>query len=183
MLLKKARKSQAAIDLISSYGVAIIIMTIAIAVLYKTSVLSPSLAGSSCTGVQGFSCDAFAINAVTGVLTVSLSQATGGPIYVNGAACSSLGSGTGSGPQFGNLGVTGNSLYYPNGNWLNGGAVNTIYSGSNATMMVKCFSSASGSAAAGSVGNSFLGYLWLNYTVPSYGNTIQQVASMSLIYS
>ena len=33
------------------------------------------------------------------------------------------------------------------------------------------------------MGTSFIGYLWLNYTIPSYGSTIQQVASLSLVYT
>jgi hypothetical protein len=178
MSLRKARKSQAAIDFVTSYGIALVIVTIAIAVIYKTSILSPSLVTSSCSPIPGFSCDAYAINAITGVLTVTLSQATGGPININGAACSSLGSSSGSGPQFGNLGVTGNTLYYPGGV---APSSNTVYSDSGATLQLNCYSSAG--LASGPVGNSFIGYLWLNYTVPSYGNTIQQVASLNLVYS
>jgi hypothetical protein len=178
MPLKKARRSQAAIDFVTSYGIALVIVTIAIAVVYKTSILSPSLVTSSCSAIPGFSCDVYTIQALTGILTVTLSQATGGPISVNGAACSSLGSSTGSGPQFGNVGVTANALYYPG----SPPSSNTIYSDSGTTLQLYCYTS-SNAIASGSVGNSFIGYLWLNYTVPNYGNTIQEVASLNLVYS
>jgi hypothetical protein len=177
MLLRKAKKGQAAIDFLSSYGIAIVIMTIAIAVIYKTSILSPSLVSSSCAAVSGFSCDAYAINSITGVLTVTLSQGTGGPMTVNGAACSSLVSGVGSGPQFGNLAVTGNTLYYPGV----APSANTIYSDAGTTLQLYCYSSAG--VAKSPLGSSFIGYLWLNYTVTGYGSTVQEVANLDLIYS
>ena len=177
MLLRKAKRGQAAIDFLSSYGIAIVIVTIAIAVIYKTSILSPSLVASSCAAASGFSCDAYAINGITGVLTVTLSQGTGGPITINGAACSSLVSGPGSGPQFGNLAMNSNALYYPSG----APSANTIYSDAGATLQLYCYSSSG--VAKSPLGSSFIGYLWLNYTVPGYGSTVQEVASLDLIYS
>jgi hypothetical protein len=183
MLLGNARKSQAAIDFVTSYGVALVIVTIAIAVVYKTSVLTPSLSTSSCTPTPNFSCDSFSINHLNGTLTLSMSQATGGPITINGAACSSqLNSTGGSGPQFGNVRVTNNPAYYPTGNWLNGAAApNTVYSDGGATMAITCYTSAG--AASGPVGTSFIGYVWLNYAVPGSSNTVQRVASVSAIYT
>lgn len=182
MLLKNARKSQAAIDFVTSYGVALIIVTIAIAVVYKTSILTPSLTTSSCTPTPNFSCDSFAMRS-NGILTVSISQATGGPITINGAACSSqLNSTGGSGPQFGNVRVTGQSFYYPTAYWLGGAAApGSVNSDSNVTMTLTCYSSVG--AASGTLGNSFIGYVWLNYTVPGSSNTVQKVASLTVLYS
>ncbi len=180
MLLKKASKAQAAIDFISSYGVALVIITITIAVLYETSILSPLLAASACAAAPGFSCDTYALNA-SGVLSVSLSQATGGPIVVRGAACSSQLNGTGGGPKYGNPFVTNSLAYYPPVNGVSSAPANGIYiySGSGTTLNLYCYSPTG--AAAGGLGTPFIGYLWLNYTVPNYGSTVQQVASLSLV--
>jgi hypothetical protein len=182
MLLKNGRRSQAAIDFVTAYGVALVVITISLAVIYRTSILSPYLVTSACTAVPNFSCDSFVLKS-TGVLTVTISQATGGQMTVNGAACSTLLNSTaGRGPQFGNVGVTGSSLYYPSANWLNGAtAPNTLYSDSGATMTLNCYSSSG--LASGSVGNSFIGYLWLNYTVPSSSNTVQRIVSLDMVYS
>lgn len=189
MPLGKASRAQAAIDFVTSYGIAFVVIVIAVAVIYQTSIAAPSLTVSSCTAAPGFSCDFFALSGNTGILTVTLSQATGGQITIHGAACSSQLSGNGGGPLFGNYNVIGYNAvtnYYPSGNWINGAAAPNgivLYSDSGATMTLDCFSSAGG-VAKGPVGNSFIGYLWLNYTpLGLTTNTVQRVASLNLVYS
>ena len=112
--LRKAEEAQAAVDFLMSYGIALIVIAIAIAAIYKTSILSPTLSSYTCTAVPGFSCDAYALNA-TGALTVTLSQATGGPIIINGVACASQSNQLATAPQFGNICVTNTVAYYPTG--------------------------------------------------------------------
>ncbi len=175
MLLLKA---QAAVDFMMSYGIALIIIFIAIAVIYKVTILSPALAVSSCTASPGFSCEAFALN-TSGVLTLQLSQATGGSITIHGAACSSQPNVTGNKPAYGNIGVTPTAGYYFGTNAPGSGI--PVYSGSANTMVLYCYGDSG--VATGTLGDGFDGFVWLNYTVPSYGNVIQQVASLNVRYT
>ncbi|MGB9732491.1 MAG: hypothetical protein ACP5JN_00670 [Candidatus Micrarchaeia archaeon] len=175
-------KLQAAVDFLMSYGVALIIIIIAVAVIYKVGVLNPVAAPVMCTPSPGFSCGIFAINS-SGALTIYISQATGGPIVVHGVACSSAVNGSGNGPAYGNIYVTANPAYYPYNSYppnaLQNGIV--IYSGTGNTLYANCYNSAG--IASGRLGNAFIGYLWLNYSMPGYQSTIQKVASVSLKYT
>ena len=175
-------KAQAAVDFLMSYGIALIIILIAVSVIYKVSVTTPVLANPTCATVPGFACEAFALNR-SGVLTMQLSQATGGTIIIRGVACSSTPNSIGNNPAYGNVWVT-NQLsvsgqnFYTTGNApLNG---ITVYSGESNTMFFYCYQSLG--IAAGRLGNGFTGYVWLNYTIPNYGNITEQVATLSLRY-
>jgi hypothetical protein len=171
-------RGQAAVDFMTSYGLALIIIFIAAAVIYKVSVLSPALAVSTCTASPGFSCEAYALNR-SGILTLKLSQATGGTIVINGAACASAPNSIGNNPAYGNVYVTNTPAYYFGTN-SPGTGIN-LYSGSSSTLVMYCYSQTG--KATGTLGSGFTGFVWLNYTVPNYGNTIQQVASLDLRYT
>ena len=171
-------RAQAAVDFMMSYGLALIIIFIAVAVIYKVSILSPALAVSSCTASPGFACEAYVLN-TNGILTLQLSQATGGTVSINGAACSSLPSANGNLPAYGNMYVTNTATYYVGTNTPGFGI--PVYSGSSNTLNIYCYSSAG--VATGSLGNGFTGFVWLNYTVPNFGNTIQEVASIDVRYT
>lgn len=171
-------RAQAAIDFMMSYGLALIIIFIAVAVIYKVSVLSPALAVSSCTASPGFACEAYALN-TNGVLTLQLSQATGGTVTVNGAACASTPNSIGNNPAYGNVGVTPTAAFYFGTN-SPGTGIN-LYSGSSNTLNLYCYGQAG--IATGTLGNGFTGFVWLNYTVPNFGNTIQEVANLDLRYT
>ena len=171
-------KAQAAVDFMMSYGIALIIIFIAVAVIYKVSVLSPALASSTCTASPGFACDAFILNR-SGILTLQLAQATGGTITINGVACSSLPSSSGNNPAYGNVYVANTPTYYFGTN-SPGTGIN-LYSGSSNTLVLYCYSG--GGIATGMLGNGFTGFVWLNYTVPGYGNVIQQVANIDAKYT
>ncbi len=175
-------KLQAAVDFLMSYGIALIIIVIAVAVIYKVGVLNPTTAPVMCVPSPGFACGIAAIN-TTGSLSIALSQATGGPIIVKGIACSSAVNGTTNNPAFGNIFVTANSLYYPANAYPNNQLVNgiTLYSGSSYTFQTNCYNNLG--IASGKLGNVFVGYIWLNYTIPSYQQTVQQVAMISLKYT
>ena len=171
-------RAQAAVDFMMSYGLALIIIFIAIAVIYKVSILSPALASSTCTATPGFSCEAFALSR-NGILTLQLSQATGGTVVINGAACASTPNAIGNNPAYGNVYVSNTPTYYFGTNSPGTGI--SLYSGSSNTMVLYCYSSTG--VATGSLGNGFTGFVWLNYTVPGYGKTIQQVASLDARYT
>ncbi len=171
-------KAQAALDFMTSYGMALIIIIIAIAIVYRLGVLNPNLVQPSCTSVPGFSCGLYFIN-TNGTLTVDLMQTTGGTITVLGAACSSAQNSTGNKPAFGNIYVTNNALYYPRGQSPGSGI--EMYSGAQRQFNVTCYNPTG--RARNSLGAGFFGYIWLNYSVPGYRNTTQEVASLTVRYT
>lgn len=182
MPLVKCKKAQAAIDFMMSYGIALIVIFIAVVIIYNVSVASPALTTMACTPSAGFACEMFALNR-SGVLLLQLSQATGGPITVRGAACSSLPNSTSNvlttKPAYGNIKVSNTIAFYPPYN-SPGTGIN-VYSDGSATLMLYCFSGSG--VATGPLGNSYTGYIWLNYTVPGYGNLTQEIASLSVKYT
>ena len=182
MPLVKKKIAQASVDFMMSYGIALIIIFIAISVIYKVSVLNSVLSISSCIASPGFQCEAFALNK-SGVLILQLSQATGGTIVINGAACASQVNNTGTKPAFGNIGVNNIIAYYPPNNAPGQGMFNivNVYSDSSSTMMMYCYSNLG--VAKGSLGTGYVGYVWLNYTVPGYGSITQQIATLNLKYT
>ena len=66
-------RSQVALDFMVSYGVALLIIGIALYVVISTGVLNPHAAPSSCTPTPGFICDSYAIN-TSGVFIIKISQ-------------------------------------------------------------------------------------------------------------
>ena len=178
----KAVGAQASVDFLMSYGIALIVIAIAIAAIYQISFSHPTLSSYTCTAVPGFSCDTYALN-TTGALAVTLSQATGGPIVINGVACASQSNSIGNGPAYGNIFVTTTVAYYPTVNGITTSPTNGISLSSDAGTLLSPNCYASSTPASGAIGTAFTGYLWLNYTIPGYGSTIQQVASLSLVYT
>ena len=105
------KKLQVAIDFLSSYGIAILIVIIAIAIAYQVSIGTTNLFSSQCTATPGFACGYYSLNN-NGILILGVAQATGAAITVSGVACSTQASSNGL-PSYGNLYVTGNFNYYP----------------------------------------------------------------------
>ena len=182
--MRRAKRVQAAVDFMLSYGIAFIVIFIAISVIYKTGILSSALIPVSCSSSPGFSCSQYAINATTGVLTLTFAQATGGTITINGYACANQPNTLGDKPEYGNIYVTNALAYYPGNydpsNVLN--QINPMQTTSPETLKMNCYNSPSG-IAKGQVGNAFFGYIWLNYTTPGYGKTVQQVAAITAKYT
>jgi len=175
-------KAQASVDFLMSYGIAIIIIVIAVAVIYKVGVLNPTAAPVSCTPSPGFSCSLFSIN-TTGAMSIYIAQATGGPITVNGIACSASQNATGILPAYGNIHVTPSPSYYPYNAYPNNALANgiVVYSGSGHMFYTNCYNA--GGIANGSLGDAFYGFIWLNYSMPGYGSTIQKIASFTVKYT
>jgi hypothetical protein len=171
-------RAQAAVDFILSYGIALIIIVIAVSIIYKTNIVSPSLTTTACSPSAGFSCDFFALSH-NGILTVQMSQATGGEIVIKGVACSSQINATGNRPEYGNVYVTNGISYYPTG-WSPSTGI-PVFSDAGNTMILNCYSSAG--LAKGPLGNTYLGYVWMNYSVPGYGNLTQIVATVNAKYT
>jgi hypothetical protein len=173
-------KAQAAIDFLSSYGIAIIIISIAIVVVYRLSVSDQYIFSSSCTAFPGFACSFYSID-TNGILHISLSQATGGPIHINGIACSTTINSTKNAPAYGNTYVSNSVTYYPSGNYIGSGI--TLNSGSTELLTSYCYN-VKGVASVPQLGTSFTGYVWMNYTIPSTSIDVTQVvASVTMPYT
>jgi hypothetical protein len=169
-------KQQAAVDFVVSYGLALIVILIALTVIFRIGTSNPGLSAPSCTAVPGFTCDFYSIN-ISGVLTMRLTQAIGSPLTIRGVSCSSQINSTGNGPQYGNVAVGKNVQYYYAPTYPVG---NVIYSDTYYIFKVNCYN---GYGQANSQkGNSFTGYIWLNYSIQSYGNETQRIATVTTPY-
>ncbi len=184
----KVDKAQASIDLLVAYGVAILIISIAIYVVLQLGVFNSRLAPSYCNAAPGFTCTAVAIKP-SGTLTVVFSQSTGATLTITGMACSNQQNLTSVGPRYGNVNILtnyavpfGNPLmYYPSNQLYNG---LKVYSSNQTRASVNCFGGSG--LAKGGLGNQFTGFVWIRYTVstlPNNYNTIQQLVAVSTKYT
>ncbi len=181
--VRRSAKAQQALDFMVSYGIALLIIAIALYVVMQLGTSGFSSGPQSCTPTPPFLCISYAIN-TTGAALIRLVQASGGTITINGMACSTAINATNSSrPAYGNVHVLGYSVapsYYPN-NALNGGV--TVYSGGSARLSAYCYGLL-GVASSG-VGNSFNGYIWINYTSSALPQThiVSMVAQFNARYS
>ncbi len=81
------KRAQVSIDLLVSYGIAILVITIALYTVLQLGIFNSRLAPEYCNATPSFSCDGVALTD-NGVLTVIFSQTTGGTMYITGASCS-----------------------------------------------------------------------------------------------
>jgi hypothetical protein len=170
----KRKRLQVAVDFMSSYGVAILIMAIAISIAYILSSGITNAFAPECTPSPGFSCGYFSM-ANNGSLIIQISQATGSAITVNGIACSTL-QGLNGLPKYGNRYVNSNSIYYPDG--FSPSA--NIPSGGSFTFFLYCYGP-KGISRFSKAGSTFVGYIWMNYTLYNTKiNATQQIASIQL---
>jgi hypothetical protein len=177
------KRGQASIDLVISYSIAILIISIAIYIVLQLGVFNSALAPEYCNSAYSFVCGSVTLNG-TGQLIVVFSQSTGGIINITGAACSSAANSTIFGPSYGNVHVLSYSAapqYYPN-NALQKGLL--VYSSNQTVISVNCYTGSS--IAKGIIGNSYTGIVWINYTftnLPPSSHTIQQLAAFSTKYA
>jgi hypothetical protein len=109
-------------------------------------------------------------------VSIQLSQSLGASINIQGIACSTAINATGNKPLYGNIYVSNSITFY-----TSPFSTNTIYSGASPVFKLYCYSSSG--KATGYAGNPFIGYIWLNYTIPGFGAVIQQVAALDLRYT
>lgn len=171
-------KSQAAVDFLSAYG--IVILTVTVALVLVSALAFQSFPTPGCTSPPGFDCNFIAIS-TGGVLTAKISQALGTQVTINGAACADQQNFTYDTPRYGNVNVNSLVTFYPSasGEYPPG---NVIYSGSYDVLYLYCYQGSS-SIATGKIGSQFTGYLWLNYSIPNYGNQVQKIATFTAEYS
>jgi hypothetical protein len=133
---------QAAIEYLTTYGWALIIIALAVAVVF--SLISSSPPQQQCILPAGLSCSSFFI-ATNGMLSVVLQQVTQTPINITSLACN-------TNPVFANA----QQPYNPPSNQV------PIQIGGSSQLNVQCWTSAA--KFSGSVGTTFYGYLFVNYT-------------------
>lgn len=136
---------QAAMEYITTYGWAILIIALILAALFYLHVFNPS-PSSACVLGAGISCTSLYLTQ-NGVLTFSLLQSTSTPINITAAGCN-------TNSTISNTIMT--YVYNPPSNQFE------VPIEGNYTMTIQCYSS--GKAYSGSVGSLYQGYLILNYT-------------------
>jgi hypothetical protein len=182
--MSKVQKLQASMDFLISYGVAILLILVALYVLYRIGIFNATIVPVYCTPAPPFICNIAQIN-TSGVLTISMAQAADGTINITGIACSSEVNNTVNGPKYGNIYVKSYKAapqYYPN-NALQNGLL--VYPSTSFVLSTYCYNSGSGIATA-PLGRSFNGYVWLNFTysgLPPGMHNVEQVAIFSSKYS
>jgi hypothetical protein len=178
-------KGQAAIDFLLSYGVAILVITLAIYVILELGIFNLANAPQTCDALPGFACDSYALYP-NGTMIIIISQTTGSAINITGVACASTINNTGNFPGNGNLYVqdyaTEGFVGYPDSHLLYG---KYIYSDGTAELSVKCYNSG-GNVATASLGTTFSGYVWLNYTavgLPTATHVVARALSVTTRYT
>jgi hypothetical protein len=182
-MLSEHKKAQAAMDMLISYGIVILIISIALYVVLQLGVFNNRLAPTYCNAASSFSCINYAI-APSGNLTLVLSQSTTASINITGIACNTEANTVSAGPEYGNVGVwnyTKDPTAYPTNQLKN---LLTVYPSTNVRVNVYCYSG--GAIATSGLGHTYTGYVWLNYTIsdlPSNFHNVQQVISFATKYS
>jgi hypothetical protein len=145
----KSWKLQSAVEYLSTYAWAILIISLALAILVGYGILNPSTFGagsSKCLASSDFSCTNATLS-TTGNLVVTIGQSTSSPIYLTSIACNSVI-------------PAGNAFFYSYPGIF-------LPIGDNVTTSTQCYYSSG--AFSGKVGVAFTGYLVLTYNSISTG--------------
>ena len=150
---------QSALEYITTYGWAILIMAIVIGVLASQGFFNPQrYAAQQCIFSSGFSCIYYFLS-MNGMLQINIMQFTGSPINVTYVGCNTNGTYTNMQAPYN---PPSNQVFMP--------------IGSNYTFSVQCYSGSS--AASDGAGTFFSGAVLLNYTDEISG--LPSVASAKL---
>ena len=177
MHLKKL-KAQAAIDFMTSYGFAILIIIVAVIIIYKVGFSSVSgFTQHACTPQSGYRCEYINLN-TTGILTLKMSQSIATHLRLNSIACSTALNATGTGPLYGYIGMVPSNSFYP----ANDNPLGTeMYGGASNIFYMNCYDSRG--LINGSVSSPFTVYIFLNYTAPGYQPTTQMIMTYGGAYT
>jgi len=151
-------RAQSAMEYLATYGWALLLIAVALAVLLYYGVVNPSFfVGQQCFLPAGLTCAILGMN-TNGMILVNIYQSLGPSINITAIGCSSA-------PSFANIpAYTGNQI--------------VLHSGSNKTFQVQCYSGSS--ALSSSIGSAFMGYLLINYTQP-FVSGFQHTASGKIL--
>ncbi|MEM3555855.1 MAG: hypothetical protein QXF56_04015 [Candidatus Micrarchaeia archaeon] len=152
----RMRKGQTAMEYLMTYGWAILIIMVVLAVLFYLGVLTPPVP-SQCTFPAGITCTTTKLHAGSGHLTLEIGQGTGHSITVTGVTCTQNTS---------QAYATSGAILYTD---YSGDPNITIASGSKGfvakpgTFNVTC-TDADGSSVDTSIGAQYNGRIYINYT-------------------
>lgn len=137
----RQQRLQSAVEYLSTYSWAILVLAIAIGALYLSGLLSPNRSiPDTCISSPDFTCLSTSLTA-DGLLTVDIAQNTKTPVNVTSVGCSTNQSETK------NLLTPSPSVYLP--------------IGGDAKFTMTCFSN--GTAFTGRIGSTFKGFIIVNY--------------------
>jgi hypothetical protein len=172
------RKGQTAMEYLMTYGWAILVIMVVLAVLFYLGILNPkSMAPTQCSFPAGFTCITWKLY-TTGQLYLKIGQGTGKTINITGFRCTmnasfvpgqrvnfTYGSATAPGPITGEITVP--------------SASQALISDPNtAAINFTCMQDNSNSPATGSIGDTYNGKLFLNYT--ELDTSIQRITTGSI---
>jgi hypothetical protein len=160
----RMKKGQTAMEYLMTYGWAILIIMVVLAVLFYLGVLNPPVP-AQCSFPAGISCVSYRLSATGGNLTLFIGQGTGHIINVTGVSCSD------------NMtsGYIPKSINYTLGGWVamtSGSRALVANPGSN--IHVECMHASGGSDVGitnATVGSNYIGKVYLNYTEMDTGVT------------
>ncbi len=150
--------------------------------IFSSGLFTPYITPDTCISSPGFLCVSYTANH-NGTMNLRFSQLTGTTINIHGAACSiKVNTTNASLPAYGNIHVVPYSAMrsaYPN-NALS--SPMSVYSDSSNTLLLYCYTGSG--YATSKLGNTFIGYVWLNYTTSGLSKTnIVRVASITSKYT
>lgn len=136
---------QAAVEYLSTYGWALLIIAVAAVVLFYLNVFNPQ-PQSNCVLPAGFQCTSLYMG-TNGILYATLTQTTGTPVNITAASCNKNSTLTSW--------ITQNVLNPPSNQFQVG-------IGGSATLSLKCY--AANTVYSAGAGSQYRGYLIINYT-------------------
>ena len=159
------KKGQTAMEYLMTYGWAILIIMVVLAVLFYLGVLNPPVP-SQCTFPAGVSCVSSKLSASGGNLTLVIGEGTGHPINVTGVWCSDNMSSGYAPTNINYLGIAN-----PDGVIMNSGG-QAIVATPGGAIHVECMHASNGADSTISnqtAGATFIGDLFINYTETDTG--------------
>jgi hypothetical protein len=171
----RMRKGQTAMEYLMTYGWAILIIMVVLAVLFYLGVLNPAgLTPNQCTFPAGVTCVTYKLMANTGQLVLDLGQGTGKTIRVTGVYCTSN-----STSSYSPTNVT----YSPAGTNVTITSGSHAYVATNSTAPNTVFCRDADGAVLGSdktaMGSQYIGRVFINYTEVDTGLTRIAVGTLT----
>lgn len=148
-------RSQSAIEYLTTYGWAILIIAVVLVALFELGLFNPSsFVNTTCTFPAQFGCLSAILTASSGILNVTLQQATQSNINVTAIGCNNQ-------DTVSNMVVISNTVS-PGASSSN---VLTLTIGGAASFTVQCYQN--GSFVSVTPGSVYKGYVLVNYTTIS----------------
>ncbi len=167
---RRMLKAQSAMEYLMTYGWAILIIAVVLGALFSLGVFSGgTLLGTNCIPAPGYLCTNPSLTTSGTLSLTSFGQATGSTFYNIGLGCDAVAGSTGL-PSNTLALVYLSSAGAATATPANGPATGALSLTSGQTVAVSglsCYTSAGPAMGTSSVGATFSGSLWMNYTLSS----------------